>query len=180
MSKYLGWIGVMIPLIIILSIFGGGLGKTMEGFGTDPIFSDVAGNGDGDGSGNGMEKDAGNLPMKQTGASYTDGGDSCDYNPRWTPERESSVDRRQDKHIEDLRLVLKNTIQELRKDDILPAGTPCNCDEKPMVDPFTGNAEPVNGCRPPGWLRMMEQKNTRTHTVPLCGVSKKTPLSPFV
>jgi hypothetical protein len=174
--KYWNWIGVIIPIIIVLSIFGGGMKGSTEGFTvTDPIFSDVAG----DGNGSTLVKDSENLPLKQNCASYTDGGDSIDYNPRWIPSRESSVDRRQDKHIEDLRLVLKNTIQQLRKDDILPAGGPCNCDEKPMVDPFTGNAEPVNGCRPPGWLRMMEQKNTNTHTNPVCGVTKKTPLAPF-
>jgi hypothetical protein len=176
--KYWNWIGVIIPIIIVLSIFGGGMKGSVEGFGTDPIFSDVAGEGDMTPKPV-MEIDSNNLPTKQNGASYTDGGDVSDYNPRWTPARESSVDRQQDKHIEDLRLVLKNTIQQLRKDDILPAGSPCNCDEKPMVDPFTGNAEPVNGCRPPGWLRMMEQKNTNTHTNPVCGVTKKTPLAPF-
>jgi len=73
----------------------------------------------------------------------------------------TNVDARQTKHIEELREVLSNTIRQLRKDDILPGGTACGCASKPLVDPSTGMAEATEGCRPPGWMRMMEREERR-------------------
>ena len=73
----------------------------------------------------------------------------------------TNVDARQSKHIEELREVLSNTIRQLRKDDILPGGTACGCASKPLVDPVTGMAEATEGCRPPGWMRMMEREERR-------------------
>lgn len=76
-------------------------------------------------------------------------------------DAKTSVDSRQTKHIEELREVLANTIRQLRKDDLLPGGTPCGCASKPLVDPVTGLAEETEGCRPPGWMRMMERESRR-------------------
>ena len=73
----------------------------------------------------------------------------------------TNVDDRQSKHIEELREVLSNTIRQLRNDDILPGGTSCGCASKPMVNPATGLAEATEGCRPPGWMRMMEREERR-------------------
>ena len=73
----------------------------------------------------------------------------------------TNVDARQSKHIEELREVLSNTIRQLRKDDILPGGTACGCASNPLVDPSTGMAEATEGCRPPGWMRMMEREERR-------------------
>lgn len=81
------------------------------------------------------------------------------HNQKHDPK--SNVDARQSKHIEELREVLSNTIRQLRKDDILPGGTACGCASKPLVDPSTGMAEATEGCRPPGWMRMMEREERR-------------------
>jgi hypothetical protein len=67
----------------------------------------------------------------------------------------------QTKHIEDLRKVLANTITTLRDDDVLPSGTHCSCASAPVVDPLTGEVDLTEGCRPPGWLRMMNTRNER-------------------
>ena len=73
----------------------------------------------------------------------------------------SSIDARQTRHIEELREVLSNTIGELRKDDILPGGSPCGCAVKPRINPASGMADASDGCRPPGWMRLMERENRR-------------------
>ena len=78
-----------------------------------------------------------------------------------SPGSKRSVDDRQTKHIEELREVLANTIRQLRKDDILPGGTACGCASKPVIDPTTGMADATEGCRPPGWMRMMEHESRR-------------------
>ena len=89
-----------------------------------------------------------------------------------------SHERRQDKHIDEIRMVLKDTISQLRKDDLLPPGNNCNCDSAPFVNRSTGNAEPANGCRPPGWLRYMEARNGRENT-PSCPGAKATPMPTY-
>jgi uncharacterized coiled-coil protein SlyX len=89
--------------------------------------------------------------------------DSLERQQRGAHENDpkTNVDARQSKHIEELREVLSNTIRQLRKDDILPGGTPCGCASKPLVNPATGLAEATEGCRPPGWMRMMEREERR-------------------
>jgi hypothetical protein len=67
----------------------------------------------------------------------------------------------QTKHIEDIRKVLANTITTLRKDDVLPSGSHCSCASAPVIDPLTGEVDLTEGCRPPGWLRMMNTRNER-------------------
>lgn len=82
---------------------------------------------------------------------------------RYPTDPKTAVDRKQSRHIEEIREVLANTIRELREDDILPArGTHCGCATRPIVNPMTGIAEEADGCRPPGWMRMMELENRRT------------------
>jgi len=71
------------------------------------------------------------------------------------------TDKTQDKHIEDIRRVLSTTISTLVQDDVLPAGTSQNCDAMPVVNSATGQVDPADGCRPPGWLRMMNARNER-------------------
>ena len=70
-------------------------------------------------------------------------------------------EERQTKHIEDIRKVLANTITSLEKDDVLPSGSHCSCANAPVIDPLTGEADITNGCKPPGWLRMMNSRNAR-------------------
>lgn len=68
-------------------------------------------------------------------------------------------EQNQSKHIDDIRKVLANTIETLKKDDVLPSGTHCSCANAPVIDSETGKADLVDGCRPPGWLRMMNTRN---------------------
>ena len=84
----------------------------------------------------------------------------------------SKLDAQQSKHIEEIREVLSNTIRQLRKDDMLPGGTTCGCASKPLVDPTTGMAEATEGCRPPGWMRMMEREKRRRHHQEECPLRK--------
>lgn len=82
---------------------------------------------------------------------------------QYPTDPKTAVDKKQSRHIEEIREVLSNTIRELRADDILPArGTHCGCATRPMVNPMTGMAEEADGCRPPGWMRMMELENRRS------------------
>lgn len=76
-------------------------------------------------------------------------------------EKTMVTDKTQDRHIEDIRRVLATTITTLVEDDVLPAGTAQNCDAAPVVNPSTGKVDPADGCRPPGWLRMMNARNER-------------------
>ena len=85
-----------------------------------------------------------------------------------TRDAKTSLDEKQNKHIEELREVLSNTIRQLRNDDILPAGSACDCNEKPRINPETGEAEPANACRPPGWMRLMEHENRKSKMIPGC------------
>lgn len=68
-------------------------------------------------------------------------------------------EREQSKHIDDIRKVLSSTIKTLKEEDVLPAGSACGCTDLPKVDPLTGMVEESDGCRPPGWLRMMNSRN---------------------
>lgn len=69
-------------------------------------------------------------------------------------------EKKQSKHIDNIRKVLANTITSLRKDDVLPSGTHCSCASAPIIDPLTGEVDLTEGCRPPGWLRMMNTRNS--------------------
>lgn len=71
------------------------------------------------------------------------------------------IEEKQSKHIEDIRKVLANTITSLKKDDVLPSGSHCSCASAPVIDPLSGEVDLTEGCRPPGWLRMMNSRNTR-------------------
>lgn len=75
--------------------------------------------------------------------------------------RNEEIEETQSKHIEDIRRVLANTITSLRKDDVLPSGSHCSCANAPVIDPLTGEVDLTEGCRPPGWLRMMNTRNER-------------------
>lgn len=68
-------------------------------------------------------------------------------------------EQNQSKHIDDIRKVLANTIETLKKDDVLPSGTHCSCASAPVIDSVTGKVDLEDGCRPPGWLRMMNTRN---------------------
>lgn len=76
-------------------------------------------------------------------------------------EKTMITDKTQDRHIEDIRRVLSTTISTLVEDDVLPAGTAQNCDASPVLNQYTGKVDPADGCRPPGWLRMMNARNER-------------------
>jgi hypothetical protein len=76
-------------------------------------------------------------------------------------EKTMITDKTQDRHIEDIRRVLATTISTLVEDDVLPAGTAQNCDASPIINQSTGKVDPADGCRPPGWLRMMNARNER-------------------
>jgi hypothetical protein len=73
--------------------------------------------------------------------------------------KNEEIEEKQSKHIEDIRKVLANTITTLREDDVLPSGSHCSCANAPVVDPLTGEVDLTEGCRPPGWLRMMNSRN---------------------
>lgn len=70
-------------------------------------------------------------------------------------------EKKQSKHIEDIRKVLADTITHLKKDDVLPSGSHCSCASAPVIDPLTGEADLTEGCKPPGWLRMMNSRNAK-------------------
>lgn len=76
-------------------------------------------------------------------------------------KKNEEVEERQSKHIEDIRKVLANTITSLEKDDVLPSGSHCSCASAPVIDPLTGEVDLTDGCKPPGWLRMMNSRNAR-------------------
>lgn len=76
-------------------------------------------------------------------------------------KKAEKTEETQNKHIEDIRKVLSNTITTLRDDDVLPSGSHCSCASAPVVDPLTGEVDLTEGCRPPGWLRMMNARNDR-------------------
>jgi hypothetical protein len=87
-------------------------------------------------------------------------------------DEKTKLDAQQSKHIEEIREVLSNTIRQLRKDDMLPGGTTCGCASKPLVDPTTGMAEATEGCRPPGWMRMMEREERRHRRQEECSLKQ--------
>lgn len=76
-------------------------------------------------------------------------------------KKNEEIEEKQSKHIEDIRKVLANTITSLEKDDVLPSGSHCSCASAPVIDPLTGEVDLTEGCRPPGWLRMMNSRNAR-------------------
>jgi hypothetical protein len=90
-------------------------------------------------------------------------GELSKYPIPWQKFEEKTMvtDKTQDRHIEDIRRVLATTITTLVEDDVLPAGTSQNCDAAPVVNAYTGKVDPADGCRPPGWLRMMNARNER-------------------
>lgn len=100
--------------------------------------------------------------------STIDTNDELETLKQHSTDDKTSQDIQQNKHIEELREVLSNTIHKLRQDDLLPPGTSCGCASKPMVDPTTGMASVIDGCRPPGWMRMMERENRRTQQHESC------------
>lgn len=71
----------------------------------------------------------------------------------------TEIEKKQNKHIEDIRKVLADTITTLKDDDVLPSGTRCSCASAPVIEPLSGEADLTEGCRPPGWLRMMNSRN---------------------
>jgi len=75
--------------------------------------------------------------------------------------KNEEIEEKQSKHIEDIRKVLADTITSLEKDDVLPSGSHCSCASAPVIDPLTGEVDLTEGCRPPGWLRMMNSRNAR-------------------
>ena len=90
-------------------------------------------------------------------------GELSKYPIPWQKFEEKTMvtDKTQDRNIEDIRRVLATTITTLVEDDVLPAGTSQNCDAAPVVNAYTGKVDPADGCRPPGWLRMMNARNER-------------------
>ena len=187
---------LFILLLVLLSMIGR---SSSEGF-EDSLFTELYDDMTGSNPTENANLSTDTLPSK-TGE-YTDGGDSNAISaPRPTfqqPNYQQSVnpyqssplqkstawidndphERRQDKHIDEIRMVLKDTISQLRKDDLLPPGNNCNCDSAPFVNRSTGNAMPADGCRPPGWLRYMEARNGRENT-PSCPGAKATPMPTY-
>jgi hypothetical protein len=85
------------------------------------------------------------------------------FPPRFIKFEKETIqtDKLQDRRINDIREVLSSTIKTLVGDDVLPAGTSTNCNSAPVINPATGKVDPVDGCRPPGWLNMMNTRNNR-------------------
>jgi hypothetical protein len=100
---------------------------------------------------------------QQATVAQTPDGELSKYPIPWQKfeEKIMETDAKQERHIEDIRRVLSTTINTLVEDDVLPAGTAQNCDANPVVNPSTGKVDPADGCRPPGWLRMMNARNMR-------------------
>jgi hypothetical protein len=76
----------------------------------------------------------------------------------WRTYHETPMNRHQDREIEELREVLKDTIDELHHEEVLPPGTIKGCAKPPIVAP-NGMVMASPECRPPGWLRFMEKRN---------------------
>jgi hypothetical protein len=87
-------------------------------------------------------------------------GSSCPMigKQSWRTYRETPMNRHQDTEIEELREVLKNTIDELHREKVLPPGTTKGCAKPPIVAP-NGMVISSPECRPPGWLRFIEKRN---------------------
>lgn len=76
----------------------------------------------------------------------------------WREYRETPMNRKQDKEIEELREVLKDVVSTLKDEEVIPPGSIRGCAKPPIVAP-DGSVIPSPECRPPGWLRFMEKRN---------------------
>lgn len=161
---------ILITIVVFVSVIGPSfwiLSVSKEGFQTEPKTeiteteikntADMLGLKFAESKGNQIE-----TQLKLTAESSKD-GELSKYPIPWEKfeKKTMETDKTQDRQIEDIRRVLSTTINTLVEDDVLPAGTSNNCDALPIVNSTTGQVDPADGCRPPGWLRMMNARNER-------------------